>query len=187
MSAPASQAHSMPAATPISIAASAREAWGKWLSSEPWDLFVTLTDPGFPHPETMLKRCRYFEAKVNDSLYGRGWQRKGQGIETVTGIERQRRGSVHTHAVWRLPDHDVRDRQHFSLRYWQKFASDLGGFAWLQVPRDSADVVAYVSKYVVKDGELVLSPSLNPARARTFARTLLAPASALRRSAGRAT
>jgi hypothetical protein len=156
------------------VPALARAAWAKWLSSGRWDVFVTLTDPGYPHPETMVKRCRYLEAKVNDSLYGRSWKRKGRGIETVTGLERQRRGSVHTHAIWRLPDHDASDPVQFSLRHWQRFASELGGFAWLQRPRSSADVVAYVSKYVVKDGELVLSPRLNPWVPRMFDDTLLA-------------
>ena len=161
---------------PVLIAHAAREKWGDWLAQEPWDLFVTLTDPGYPHPEAMVKRTRYLEAKVNDSLYGKGWKRKGQGIETVTGLERQKRGSVHTHALWRLPDHDARDRSHFSLAHWQKFASDLGGWAWLQVPNSSADVCAYVSKYVVKDGELVLGDRFNPSAPRTYACSLLAAA-----------
>ena len=160
-------------ATPVRIAHEAREAWGQWLSAAPWDVFVTLTDPGYPHPETMVKRSRYLEAKVNDSLYGRGWKRRGEGIETVTGLERQKRGSVHTHAIWRLPDHDAGDRGQFSLAHWQKFASELGGFAWLQVPRDQADVAHYVAKYVVKDGELVLGDTFNPAAPRTYGCSLL--------------
>lgn len=149
-------------ADPIRLDRQAQAAWGEWLSRAPWDLFVTLTDPGLSHPEAMLKRCRYLEAKVNDDLYGKGWKRKGYGIETVTGVERQRRGSVHTHALWRLPDHDASDPVQFSLAHWQRAASDLGGYAWMQAPRNTEDVTAYVTKYVLKDGELVLSPTLNP-------------------------
>lgn len=163
-------------ATRVHVAADARHAWGQWLAKAPWDVFVTLTDPGYPHPETMVKRARYLEASVNDGLYGKGWHRKGQGIETVTGLERQKRGSVHTHALWRLPDHQARDRSQFSLAHWQKFASSLGGYAWLQIPRDSADVAAYVSKYVVKDGELVLGDRFQPEAPRTYAQSLLAGA-----------
>ena len=154
-------------------AGAVREAWGSWLSSAPWDLFLTLTDGGYPHPEAMLKRGRYFCAKVNDRLYGKHWQRRGQGIEYVTGLELQKRGSCHTHSLLRLPNHDVRDREQFSLAYWQRFATSLGGFAWLEIPRDTADVTGYVTKYVLKDGELVLSANLNPWQPRTYGTSLL--------------
>jgi hypothetical protein len=72
-----------------------------------------------------------------------------------------------------LPDHDARDRTVFSLAHWQRFASDLGGFAWLQLPRNSDDVCAYVSKYVVKDGELVLSERFRPDAPKLYAASLL--------------
>ena len=150
-----------------------RDAWAGWLSSAPWDLFLTLTDGGYPHPEAMLKRGRYFCAKVNERLYGKHWQRRGEGIEYVTGLELQKRGSCHTHSLLRLPNHDVRDREQFSLAYWQRFATSLGGFAWLEIPRDTADVTGYVTKYVLKDGELVLSGNLNPWQPRTYGTSLL--------------
>jgi hypothetical protein len=151
----------------------ARQELGSWLASAPWDVFVTLTDPGMSHPEAMAKRARYLEAKVNDDLYGKGWKRKGLGIETVTGLELQKRGSVHAHCLWRLPDHDARDPVHFSLAHWQRFASDLGGHAWLQPPRDSEHVCGYVTKYVLKDGEILFSPTLNPWHPRHYSGTLL--------------
>ena len=124
----------------------------------------------------MLKRTRYFCAKVNDSLYGKRWQRRGEGIEYVTGLELQKRGSCHSHSLLRLPDHDVHDREQFSLAYWQQFATRLGGYAWLQIPRETADVTAYVTKYVLKDGELVLSDNLNPWTPRTYGTSMLAAA-----------
>ena len=150
-----------------------REAWSEWLSAAPWDLFLTLTDGGYPHPEAMLKRGRYFCSKVNDNLYGRNWLKRGLGVEFVTGVELQKRGSCHTHSLIRLPHHDVRDREQFSLARWQRFATSLGGFAWLEVPKSTADITAYVTKYVLKDGELVLSPNLNPWQPRTFGTSLL--------------
>ena len=150
-----------------------RDAWAHWLSSERWDLFVTLTDPGLSHPEHMAKRFRYFENCVNRHLYGSKFRRRGQGIETVVGLERQQRGSVHAHGLVRLPDHDISNPRHFSLRYWQKFASDLGGWSRLDRPRNSSDVVAYVTKYVVKDGELIIGPNFNPNKPRSVDGTLL--------------
>lgn len=150
-----------------------REAWADWLSHEPWDVFVTLTDPGLSHPEHMAKRFRYFENSINRTLYGNKFRKKGLGIETVVGLERQARGSVHAHGLVRLPDHDARNPQHFSLRYWQKFATDLGGWARLDVPRNSTDVVAYVTKYVCKEGDLILGRTFNPNNPRTVDKSLL--------------
>ena len=162
-----------PSKTARVSAAAVRDEWAGWLSGAAWDLFVTLTDGGYPHPEAMLKRSRYFFSKVNDELYGKNWQRRGEGVEYVTGIELQKRGSCHTHSLARLPNHDVRDREQFSLASWQRFATSLGGFAWLEIPKSTADITAYVTKYVLKDGELVLSPNLNPWQPRTFGTSLL--------------
>lgn len=155
---------------------SSRKAWSDWLSAENWDVFLTLTDPGLSHPEAMSKRWRYFENSVNRKLYGNNFKRRGQGIETIVGLERQTRGSVHAHGLIRLPDHDVSDPTQFSWRYWQKFATDLGGWAWLDIPRSNSDVVAYVTKYVVKGGDLILGPNFNPNKPRTVAQSLLGKA-----------
>lgn len=148
-------------------------AYSTWLSSEKWDVFLTLTDPGLSHPEHMYKRWRYFENSVNRRLYGNHWKRRAQGIETVVGLERQTRGSVHAHGLIRLPDHDVKDPLQFSWRYWQKFASDLGGWAKLDIPRSSEDTVNYVTKYVCKEGDLILGDNFNPNAPRSIDHTLL--------------
>ena len=157
----------------VTLQGKAREEWSRWLSSAPWDLFVTLTDPGMSHPEHMTKRSRYLEALMNRALYGNHHERRGQGIETVTGLERQKRGSVHSHMLVRFPDHDIRDPDQISLRYWQRKAADLGGHSYLTVPKSQNDVVDYVTKYVVKEGELVLGPMFDPNRPRSLAATLL--------------
>ena len=152
----------------------ARDATAEWLSAQPWDLFVTLTDPGMSHPEHMTKRHRYLIHKVNDSLYGKRWTKRTAGIEYVTGLERQARGSVHIHALWRFPDHDPADALTFSRRRWQAFADNLGGIARLEPVRSQTDVVAYVTKYVLKEGDLDLSPGFNPDSPRCRAHHALA-------------
>lgn len=158
---------------PVTLQGKAREAMTQWTSAMPWDAFLTLTDPGLSHPEHMTKRCRYFEATVNRDLYGNNHERRGRGIETLTGIERQERGSVHAHMLLRFPDHDIRDRDQVSLAYLQKKAASLGGFAWLEVPRSQADVVAYVTKYVLKDGDIILGPLFDPNKPRSYRASLL--------------
>ena len=150
-----------------------REAWSTWLSQEKWDVFLTLTDPGMSHPEHMYKRWRYFENSVNRHLYGNNFKRKGKGIETVVGLERQQRGSVHAHGLIRLPDHNARDPRQFSWKYWQNFATELGGWARLDIPRSNQDVVDYVTKYVTKEGDLILGPMFNPNAPRAHNQTLL--------------
>lgn len=161
-----------------------REAWTGWLSAKPWDVFITLTDSGFPHPELMEKRWRYLEMSINQNLYGRNFRRRGQGIETITGLEKQKRGSLHTHSLIRLPDHDVNDPQQFSWKYWQNFAAIVCGHKQkdgsfkkgvvdLSIPRSSDDVVEYVTKYVCKGGDLIIGPNFNPNLPKSLDQTLL--------------
>lgn len=165
--------------------AASRPAWASWLSSESWDVFLTLTDPGMSHPEQMTKRWRYVERSINESLYGKNFRRRNQGIETIVGIERQTRGSVHAHGLIRIPDHDARDPLQFNLKFWQKFCSELGfrfdpktgkrvpgGWAMLDIPKSQEDVVKYVTGYVVKDGELIIGPNFDPNSPRSLKHTL---------------
>ena len=142
---------------------SLRESWGAWIGAQPWDLFVTLTSEKQTHPEAMLKRFRYCMHKASDHVYGRRWERRGQGLQWVTGLERTKQGWPHSHAVVRFPGVDIRGqdgRAIFDLGYWQRWMTDTGGYAWLELPRSEAAVVQYVTKYVVKDGELELSPTV---------------------------
>lgn len=140
-----------------------REAWTRWLAQRAWDLFVTLTAENRTHPEALHKRFRYCVHKMSDSLYGRPVTRRCCPVEYVNGIERHKSGFPHSHALLRFPGVDMRNPAQFSLAEWQKWITDTGGFAWLSRPRAQGSVVGYVTKYVVKDGDLVLSPNLQPA------------------------
>lgn len=151
----------------------AHQGYTDWLAAEKWDLFLTLTDPGLSHPEAMYKRTRYFMNCINRQLYGRNFYKRGQGIEHVIGLERQKRGSVHSHSLIRLPDHDIRDPGQFSIITWNRKAGELGGWAKLERPRDSAHTVDYVTKYVCKGGEIYLGETFNPNSPRAFSQTLL--------------
>lgn len=151
----------------------AHQAYTDWLGGRPWDLFLTLTDAGLSHPEHMYKRTRYFMSLINRKLYGRNWSKRTEGIEHVIGLERQKRGSVHSHSLIRIPTLDVRDRHQFPLSYWHRVANDLGGFAKIELPKCQGDVVDYVTKYVCKEGEIYLSYSLNPEAPRCYGDSLL--------------
>jgi hypothetical protein len=139
-----------------------QESWSQWLSQRPWDLFLTLTSEIRTHPEALQKRFGYCVHQMSDALYGRTRTRERCPIEFVNGIERHKSGWPHSHGLLRIPGVDMRDREQFSLADWQQRITDTGGYAWLSAPRNQADVVSYVTKYVVKDGELVLSGNLSP-------------------------
>lgn len=146
----------------ISVAPSLRDAWSGWLAARPWDLIVTLTSERRTHPEALHKRFRWYVHELSDDLYGRARTRRGNPIEYVNGIERHKSGWPHSHALLRLPDVDLADRKQLDLEHWQHFMSTTGGYCWLERPRSQADTTSYVTKYVTKDGELILSPNLAP-------------------------
>lgn len=134
-----------------------RESWGDWIAAQPWDLFVTLTPEKQTHPEALLKRFRYVCNHYSDHVYGRNWAKRGLGVQWLVGLERFKSGWPHCHAVVRFPLVDIRGQEGkaiFDLAYWQKWTSETGGFCRLDLPRSTDAVVNYVSKYVVKDGEL---------------------------------
>lgn len=139
-----------------------RPAWTAWLSQRPWDLYLTLTEDGRSHPEKLHKRWLYCRTQISTSLYGRAQTRRRNPIEYVAGIERHKSWNPHSHILIRTPDVDLADQEQFSLAHWQKFISATGGWCWLERPSSSADVTAYVTKYVTKDGELILSENLSP-------------------------
>ena len=135
------------------------------MGHRPWDLFLTLTSSRRTHPEALHKRFRYCTHKIADHLYGRHWERRGQGVEYVCGMERHKSGWPHSHALLRMPNIDLADANQFNLGYWQKFIGETGGHCWLERPKNQGDVVAYTTKYVLKEGDIILSENLNPLEA----------------------
>lgn len=142
---------------PLRIVPTQREAWAEWLGMQPWDLFVTLTSEKQTHPEAMLKRWRYCANNLSTHLYGRRWEKRGLGVQWVCGLERTKQGWPHSHAVLRAPLVNARDRDQLDWSYWQNWFTNTGGFCWMEPIRSQGDVLGYVTKYVVKDGELELS------------------------------
>ena len=144
---------------------SLREAWGEWIGRQPWHLFVTLTSEKQTHPEAMSKRFRYCMKHVEEHVYGRRREPAGHTLQWVVGQERTKQGWPHCHAVVRFPNvpeagSDYVPQNIFDLGYWQKWMTDTGGFAWLELPKSQQACVNYVSKYISKGGDLELSRSL---------------------------
>lgn len=85
----------------------------------------------------------------------------------VLGVERHQSGSLHAHAIIKWSEFlpDLERRLGWELWAGTKHEAGYGhGFARIEPPRDQEDVAGYVSKYVVKGGEIYLSPSFNAHR-----------------------
>lgn len=133
-----------------------RDAWIRFLDRWSWCWFVTLTFRGdYVHPETAYKRFRVFISQINRMLYGIRWYKHGQGVRWCLALEWQKRGVLHYHAL--IGGVGVEDLRRLS---WMDRWHELAGFARIEPIRSSEAVRRYVSKYVVKGGELDLGGPL---------------------------
>lgn len=141
-----------------------RGAWGEFLGRWSWDLFGNHTFRQDAHPEAAFKLFRVFVSMLNRKLYGPRWHKHGKGIRWVCAMERQRRGVVHFHSLLASPElvellksswRPAPVAGHYEneiLELW----NDLAGFARIEPIQSAAAVQGYVSKYVVKGGEIEL-------------------------------
>jgi hypothetical protein len=114
-----------------------------------------LTVRAFGHPEAADKRFRVLISQANRVLYGVRWHKHGEGIRWVRALEYQKRDVIHYHAL-------LAGVQDLRRLYWMDRWHELAGYARIE-PIDSAAAVArYVSKYVVKGGEIDMGGPLVP-------------------------
>lgn len=135
-----------------------RDAWADFLSPVPFQWFVTLTFETNVHPEAAIKRWRRFTNEINRSLYGRRWMKKDHGgIYWIVALERQKRGVVHFHALMG----DIHDLNEITRRLdWMDEWYAMAGIARIEPIRSSEAVLRYVTKYVIKDGDIEFSKNL---------------------------
>lgn len=127
-----------------------RGAWAYFLAPYNWSWTATFTfRDAMVHPERADKLFRVFVSKANRQLFGPRWAKKRVGISWARGLEFQRRGTAHYHALLSNVG-ELRRLTYMDL--W----SDLAGYARIERPRERHDVVRYISKYVVKGGEIDL-------------------------------
>lgn len=132
-------------------------AWLEFLGRYHFDWFATFTFRFDTHPEAAYKRFRYWVHVFNQELHGRRYAKHGLGMHWCNALEYQRRGVVHFHAM--LGDTQSLENQTYK-RVWKAFWYELAGFCDIGRIEDQVNVTAYVSKYVVKGGELELSANL---------------------------
>jgi len=143
-----------------------RDSWVTFLSKYEFQWFATLTFEINVHPEAALKRWRFFTNQLNRSLYGRRWQKKEHGgILWILGIEFQKRGVVHFHALMgAVDDLNARARRLTWMDYW----NELAGFARIEAIRSDEAALRYVTKYVIKDGDIEFSKNLGDSKQQTL-------------------
>lgn len=155
-----------------------RDGWVELLAREQWDCFATLT---FNKPwrnenhaagafrawlfqwceQQAVERglCKLLPlCKGRPRRSGWWWNqwRKGSARPVyVVGVEPHQSGNLHLHAVIRhslsLPDLNRRE----GWKLWK----NCHGICRIEPPRSNDDVSSYLSKYVVKDGDLFISES----------------------------
>lgn len=135
------------------------DGWAELLARFRWDWFLTLTFRDHIHPEAADKRFRYFASKLNRTLFGPRWHTKpSTAIYWCRGLELQRRGVVHFHALMGCR---AKELNHHALRqYWANAWRDMAGFARIERVRSASDAASYLTKYVSKGGEIDLSANL---------------------------
>jgi len=136
-------------------------AWREFIARFPMQWFCTFTFTEDVHPERAGKLFRLFIRKLNRQLYGAHFERRGrEGVFWVLAWEYQQRGVLHFHALLGdVEDLNARARRLSWMDAWHGFGPP-AGFARIEAIESQDAVRAYVTKYVVKGGQVDLSRSL---------------------------
>lgn len=128
--------------------ASLFEAWIQFIRKlEPLDWFCTFTFKDPVHPEQANRRYHRFLRILNEYRFGKRFREKGLGVLSVNATEWQKREVLHFHSVI---GGGLQDVDRFA---WMELWNRDNGFARI-FPYDPAGAPGYVSKYVVKGGEI---------------------------------
>lgn len=136
-----------------------RDGWIELCSRYAWGWFCTMTFAVSVHPERAGKTWRYWVNQLNRSVFGRHWQGTDHmGVFWVRGSEYQMRGVLHYHALMSA----IVDLNGFARRLsWMDEWKKLAGFTKIEPVFDKTAVTKYVTKYVVKGGDIDVSENLH--------------------------
>jgi hypothetical protein len=142
---------------------SIRNEWAIWLAKYNWQWFCTFTFKNPPHPESANKKFRLWINRLNRGLYGCRAQKKGQSVYWVLALEYHKSGVIHFHALLSNEvDLNETCSRFEAMERWEKIA----GIARIYpIDEHLEKVTSYVSKYVLKGGEISFSDNLADFRA----------------------
>lgn len=129
--------------------------WAEFLDEWPWDWFTTHTFRHEIYPEAANKVWNRWIHQLNRHVFGvRYTNRPHDGVTWARGLEYQRRGVIHFHALLgRIPSTTRR------LDWMDKWTK-LAGYARIQPYDPTRGARYYLSKYVLKGGEIDLGGPL---------------------------
>jgi len=93
---------------------------------------------------------------INARLFGRRWYKKGRCVRWVRAIEMQKRNVLHYHALIGGKGSPGLKAREFEEAWWE-----MAGIARISAVTNQGAVLAYVSKYVSKGGQIDLGGPLD--------------------------
>jgi len=133
-----------------------QEGWIEFIEGfEPYHWYVTLT---FKNPVTNTRANKQFHRyirRINETLFGKRYRDKGLGVPYVNARERQGRGVPHFHTLIGGDVYKLKRLSYMDL--WHKGEGrkfNGNGYARILPYDKEQGAKIYVSKYVVKGGEI---------------------------------
>lgn len=126
------------------------EVWSQYVYDfADWQSFITLTFEKELSRDTVYNYWRSLVQQLNKDLFGNHYTRiVGHCyFPYVLCFEKQERGAYHLHAL-------TGGRLNYKMIH--DFWNHVAGFAWITTARDKKAVSIYCTKYVIKEGDLVL-------------------------------
>lgn len=113
-----------------------------------WKIFATLTFEDDVYPDVAKRKLYRLIRRLNEDVFGKKYRRiVGHSyFSYVIGIEYQIREVVHFHMLIDQP---------INFRLAHKLWNSWAGFAWFDKVKSQEDATKYLSKYVVKGGEVI--------------------------------
>lgn len=136
--------------------------WEVLLQRYRWDWFCTYTFKDEIHPEAADKVFRVWMSKLQRAVVGAvNWHKHpDRTVRWARGLEWQKRGVLHYHAVLYAPSPNNLDLTQ-SRKVWEGEWSQLtDAFASIYPCDGSAAALAYIAKYCGKGGEVDVSSDL---------------------------
>lgn len=90
---------------------------------------------------------------LNESIYGRRFREHGLGVDNAYGMEFQRRGVIHLHAVLKGIPKSVSFYE-WAKSWWRQHPNN--GYATIEPYDPKLGAVGYLGKYVMKGGQVDL-------------------------------
>ena len=114
-----------------------------------WSQFTTNTFRHDVHPEKANRLWRVWISIMNRRLYGHRWWKHGKGLYWCRVTELQQRGAIHFHGLLGGDRADTLDSSRWAAEWFR-----LAGIARMEKPNSKDAVQNYVTKYIVRGGEI---------------------------------